>query len=285
MKVLTSSNNKGGTGKTLASKVLAEYAAIYLKQRVLLVDLDPQCNLSQRFLEMDIDSEGNHLPPAYDELKNDPDFPKGTSSSADIWMSGNYLPYPTHIENLEILPGAGTDLQDIELVHKEEVKVDIFNRFSAFVEAEKAEGEYDLMIIDTRPSKGPLTSASLFGATHLVIPAIMEEPSIDGLVGMLALRKQINRQRPPSNQLKTVGILPNLFKANTRIHREFYERLPQSHPEIRDNLLKNQIPDYTAYRESMVAGQPSIFERPDSSKAKRAILKVCEEIFAKLEIN
>lgn len=49
MKILVISNNKGGVGKTFTSKTLAEYAVIVKNKKVLLIDLDPQCNLSRRF--------------------------------------------------------------------------------------------------------------------------------------------------------------------------------------------------------------------------------------------
>jgi len=57
--VITTANNKGGVGKTLLSKTLGEYAAMILGKRTLLIDLDPQTNLSRRYLDMQLLSDGS----------------------------------------------------------------------------------------------------------------------------------------------------------------------------------------------------------------------------------
>ncbi|MFS8366657.1 ParA family protein [Acetobacter oryzifermentans] len=50
MKVLTFFNNKGGVGKTTLTANIAAYAALELNKRVLVIDCDPQCNITQHIL-------------------------------------------------------------------------------------------------------------------------------------------------------------------------------------------------------------------------------------------
>src|SRR4051794_16505053 len=74
MKVIVPTNNKGGVGKTKVSILLAEYLS--LSKKVLVIDFDPQCNFSRRFLKMENDpsSPSGVLPPIHhDYNENDPD--------------------------------------------------------------------------------------------------------------------------------------------------------------------------------------------------------------------
>ena len=49
---------------------------------------------------------------------------------------------------------------------------------------------YDAVVIDTAPSKGPLTISVIKAATHIVIPSVMEEQPVQGIYGMLQLWMQ-----------------------------------------------------------------------------------------------
>ncbi len=60
-----------------------------------------------------------------------------------------------------------------------------------------------------RASKGPLTIAAIKAASHVVIPAQMEQFSIEGIYGMLQLWKQESYSRPTERPINLIGILPN----------------------------------------------------------------------------
>ncbi len=214
MKVLAIVQNKGGVGKTTVTRILTEnFARKGIK--ILAIDLDAQCNFSRRFLTMDYDTteEDGILAPLHPDFNiDDDDGWDGRSSSADIYFTGDVVPYPTHLESLDMLPGDAQKLRKVELVSTGDVKEKVHDRLNAFLSLKEVQSEYDLVLIDTSPSKGPLTVSAMRAATHILIPTSMEPQSIEGLYGMLQLWRRENRKRSIDNALKLIGILPNQYR-------------------------------------------------------------------------
>jgi chromosome partitioning protein len=141
-----------------------------------------------------------------------------------------------------------------------------------------------MVIIDTRPSKGPLVQAAMYAATHLLIPSEMEAPSVEGLHGMLSVRSQANLQRAKGDHLELVGVLPNKVRAGTRIHEEFLGLLRED-PQIGPVMLSGALNDWVGYKESMVFGAPSIFEGRKSDRLRRQLEEVCREVIEKMGVT
>ncbi|AOV18831.1 hypothetical protein BJI67_16465 (plasmid) [Acidihalobacter aeolianus] len=284
MRVATVGNFKGGTGKTLLSKQLGEDAAILRGLRTLLVDLDPQGNLSRRFLEMDVDDKGGFVPPIhpdFDLYKEDEPEWDGRDSSASIWLHGVSEPYPTRFENLHIIPAHSADLQRVDLLDEAEIYSKVANYFRDFIWTELFQDRFDIVVIDTRPSQGPLVQAALHASTHVVIPTQMESPSVEGLQGMISLISQVNAGRSDDDQLKLVGILANMFRTNLSIHQEFMAQMLED-PTIGPHLLDTVMHDWAGYKMSMVYGSPSLFQGSKSDKHYVEARQVCDLIIEKV---
>ncbi|MDH5232751.1 MAG: ParA family protein [Gammaproteobacteria bacterium] len=293
-KILAVCNNKGGVGKTLVSKMIAEYAALIAGLRVLLIDLDPQCNLSRRYLAMEFDSNnsGNMTPPRHPDWTPEEQDWNGYSDSADIWMKDMYVTYDTDIPNLEILPGHAEKLTDIELVRKEEVYAAVVKRLREDLRHPQNSQDYDLVVIDTRPSKGPLVQAALHAATDLLIPSQMEEPSIEGLYGMWALRNDENIGRAKDDELNLVGILANLMDMRTSLHRDYWNEIREN-PNLGGFVLPEKLHTWTDFKLTMavdetVDGRPdlfrvnSVFRHPPTSKIRVQGEKVCHAVLHRM---
>lgn len=283
-RILVVAQNKGGVGKTFLSKCLAEYVSIVRKQRVLLIDLDPQTNLSRRFLDMELIDDGSDsysppLHPDYDPIE-DPDW-NGFSDASDIWLHGFAVPYPTKFENLEIIPSHAQKLEKIELVRQQEVYDEVVTWLKKFLLLDEMKEDYDIVIIDTRPSKGPLVQASMYAATHLLIPSEMEAPSVEGLHGMLSVRNQANLSRDKTDQLSLIGILANKYQTKASLHQEYYSALAEDE-RIGQCMLNTKISDWLGYKNSMLYGAESLFNKKKTNKYRKQIESACEEIISKL---
>jgi len=287
-KVLVSATNKGGEGKTTTSINLAEYATLILKKRVLLVDLDPQANLSGRYIAMDYDPshQSGKIPGIHPEFdsKEDNDW-NGRSSIANIFYGEEVIPYPTSLPNLELLPSHSQRLLEAEAVTKNEVLEKVHLQLKYFLELPDLKQNYDLIIIDTPPSKGPLTIAAIKAASHLVIPAQMEQFSIEGIYGMLQLWKQESYRRDGTYPIELIGILPNKYR-DINLHKAFLQEL-RTMPGIGSYVLPHPIKVRAVYSEILVdnASPKSVFELKPGHVARLECEMACRDIMDKVFID
>jgi cellulose biosynthesis protein BcsQ len=178
-------NHKGGVGKTTLTLNIAS-AVAGLGKRVLLVDCDPQCNLTSYLLEESV----------VDDLLDKSDSDRGRT----LWSSmkpivegeGNIRPIPPyelHIRNLFLVPG------DIRLSEYEaelnSLWVDCLQRkvrgfrgtaaISALVNHIAATHNIDFVFFDSGPNIGPLNRSVLLDCDFLIIPAACDLFSVRAL--------------------------------------------------------------------------------------------------------
>jgi len=284
MKILVTVQNKGGVGKTTVCRLLSEYLTLQGK-RVLGIDLDSQCNFSRRFLTMDIDSTDPDgiMPPIHPEFNDEDEDWDGRSSSADIYYTGEVLPYPTNIKGMQILPGNGSQLRSVELVRSDEVKEKVHDRLNLFLSQKDVKALYDVVIVDTSPSKGPLTISAMRAATHIIIPTTMEPQTIEGLHGMLQLWRRETKKRKKGDELKIIGILTNMFRKGVALHEGLYQTLATD-PGIVDLLLPIKLGQRIAFAEAdhHMANPQSVFNLPEKDPARIEAEVICKYITEKL---
>jgi chromosome partitioning protein len=283
MKVIAFLNNKGGVGKTTCSRTMAEYLSKVRKIPTLAIDFDPQCNFSHQYLHMEIDPAAPEglMPPIHPDYDaNDPDDADwdGRSSISEIFYGQGVIPYPTFIEKLDIAPGHAEKLLAAESVRKSEVVEKVHKQLSNFLASPDVRDAYDTVVIDTAPSKGPLTVSVIKAATHIIIPSVMEEQPVQGIYGMLQLWMQESLVREKSRPLKLIGILPNMFK-QTRLHKDILTSL-QENAAIGKYIMPVKLNQRIVFAEidSEDSNPHSIFDFNDNHVAKQEAMEVCEYI-------
>lgn len=282
MKIIAIVNNKGGVGKTTSSRILAEYFSIVKNEKVLALDMDPQANFSNRYLKMEIDpyqQEGRIPPlhPSYNPYSPEDKDWDGRSSIAGIFFGEMVFPYSTYIQSLEIAPSHSSKLLLAEAVTREEVVQKVYDQLSKFLALDDVQNSYDKVIIDTPPSKGPVTISVVRAATDLLIPSIMEPQPIEGIYGMIHLWKSESLRRHETNPLHLIGVLPNSYDRRGIIHKDHYDSLKNEMP---DYVLESKIGRRLIYAEADADGAapPSIFMYPEKNVARQEVLSACEEI-------
>lgn len=183
-KKLVFSNNKGGVGKTtLAFNTSVAFAKAGYK--TVLIDLDPQCNMSRLALGENYYIE--HLftsteRTVYDVLKG------VVEGGTDIDLSVQFLPVATQ-PNLSLLKG------DINLSLYENLLATAYGAAAAgqplgyfqtsaidrFLREKGLHEEIDIFIIDTSPSLGILNQTILLGADYFVVPMMPDAFSVQGI--------------------------------------------------------------------------------------------------------
>ena len=147
-KIIAITNRKGGSGKTTTAKNLA-YDLTLKGKRVLLIDLDPQCNATEGLTRRKY---------------------KRTVIGMLQWMPVRKCIYKTRFKDLDILPGndylASTEVQDNILI-KQVLPV---------------REDYDHIIIDTSPYFNKLTAEILKISDLVIIPTLLEDDSMKGVM-------------------------------------------------------------------------------------------------------
>ncbi len=283
MKVIAFLNNKGGVGKTTCSRTMAEYLSKVKKINTLGIDFDPQCNFSHQYLKMEIDPAAPEglMPPLHPDYSlDDPEDADwdGRSSIAEIFYGQGVVPYPTYIERLDMAPGHAEKLLAAESVRKSEVVEKVHKQLTNFLHSPDVQAAYKAIVIDTAPSKGPLTVSVIKAATHIVIPSVMEEQPVQGIYGMLQLWMQESLAREKNRPLKLIGILPNMFK-QTRLHKDILTSLQES-TAIGKYIMPVKLTQRIVFAEvdSEDANPRSIFDFQDSHVAKQEAIEVCDFI-------
>lgn len=283
MEIIAFVNNKGGVGKTTCSKLMAEYLSKTQKLRTLCIDFDPQCNFSHQYLDMEIDPaapEGLMPPihPDYDPTDPDDTEWDGRSSIAEIFYGQGVVPYPTYVQKLDIAPGHAEKLLAAESVRRSEVVDKVHKQLANFLNSPDVQAAYDVAVIDTAPSKGPLTISVIKAATHIVIPSVMEEQPVQGIYGMLQLWMQESLAREKNRPLQLVGILPNMFK-QTRLHKDILKSL-QENSAIGKYVLPVKFSQRIVFAEidAAEAAPRSIFDFQEQHVAKSEASEVCQYI-------
>lgn len=263
-KVLAVLNQKGGVGKTTVASVIAEYAAIVAKKNVLVVDLDMQCNSSDYWVGMETapHATGGQLPPLHPDYDGDPDL-DSRSNIADIFFGKAVLPHSTYIRpekgfshSVDIMVGHPALLERINSEYDNssgKIASMIIDRLGEFLHMEDVAETYDLIILDTGPSRNPIFRSAVRAATHAIIPFEPEEKSLQGINAMLQVIQSENFSRAEDHQLNLIGLCPNKVRSNTNIHRSTLEML---HRELGSIMFPADVflPQSTAFPERDLKG-------------------------------
>jgi len=184
-KKLLFANNKGGVGKT----TLAYNCAVsFAKQgyKVMMVDLDPQCNLSR--LSLGNDHYANTLfSSTYQDIY---DVIKGVvEGGSDINLKVESIPIDRSNGNLSLLKGS------VNLSLYENILVNAYGAAAAgqplgyfqtsvidrFLRDRGLSDEIDIFIIDTSPSLSLLNRIIFLGADYFVVPVMPDAFSVQGI--------------------------------------------------------------------------------------------------------
>lgn len=291
MKVIVVAGRKGGIGKSTSALTFAENLAIRKGLKGAFIDLDPQGDSSSSLIPMvrDPAHPTGYMPKPHPEwdpnnLPEDDPHWDGISSIADIFSGRPIYPYPTWVDNLDCFPSFASLLEDAQRVLKIDIKEKVVNRLKEFTDLLSRHSDYDFIVIDTNPQFGPLTMAGLRAATHVLLPAELEQYGINGTIGMIEAISQEQLRRPKGEFIKIAGILPNQVR-RTSIHTNFMKALEEI--EGSDQWMLPPVALRTIYSELVVNNaQPKcIFHLPESNPARIESESWCDLLFQRVFEN
>jgi chromosome partitioning protein len=235
-RVIAFANQKGGVAKTTTTLNLG-VAFAERGFRVLLVDLDPQGNLTM--------SQGMNP----DEIER---------SMFDVLV--HRVPIEDIIQTAEVdVAVASIDLAGAELALSS-----MIGRERALDKALlTARENYDYIHIDTPPSLGLLTINAFVAATGVIVPVQTEYLSLRGLVQLENTLTMIRENLNPNVSIQ--GILPTMFDARLLHSKEAAEILEENFGEL---VFKTRIRKTIRYAEAPVKGLSVLKYDPTGSAAE-----------------
>ena len=243
--VIAFANQKGGVAKTTTTLNLG--VALHERgKRVLLIDLDPQGNLTM--------SQGMN-PDAIER------------SMFDVLV--HRVPISDVIHSVE----ADIAVASIDLAGAELALSALIGRERALEKAlVEVRDRYDYILIDTPPSLGLLTINAFVAADGVIVPVQCEYLSLRGLVQLENTLAMVRENLNPN--VRVQGIVPTMYDGRTLHAREAIEILEEHFGEL---VFDTRIRKTVRYAEAPVKGS-SVLKYEPSGAAAQAYRDLAKEV-------
>jgi len=244
--IISIANQKGGTGKT-SSVINIGAGLVQLGKSVLLIDLDPQIDLSE---SLGI-SEGQSEYTINDVINKKVDI-----SKAIIEFDNG----------LNVIPGS-------HKLTETTTKLKVNNRLKEILKDIK--DDYDYILIDTAPSLTILTVNS-FVTSHEIW--ISFQPEWLATTGIKNILDTIKLLRDKLNINPTIRVIVNMYDQRKLLHRESVELIKKHF----DNVFSNKIRTNVSVAEAP-GNHKTIFEYSPNSHGAIDYMALCKEIERKVK--
>lgn len=253
-KVIAVANQKGGVGKTTTTLSLG-VALSKLGKKVLLIDADPQADLSTCMGYYDTDNTPNIAT-----------LMKSTISNNKINIGDVIL---HHNEKIDLIP-SNIELAELTLLlGNVEYREDIMKR-----SLEQLKSQYDYILIDCMPSLDIITVNALSFAKEVIIPVQAHYLSVKATGYLIKTIFNINNEINPD--LKICGLLPTMVDNRTTFSAKIIDILKEGYSDY-VKVFKTQIPIAIDIARSTIGGT-SIFDFDKNNRVATAYLQFAKEI-------
>jgi chromosome partitioning protein len=242
-RIISISNHKGGVGKTTSVVNIGAGLAKH-GRKVLLIDLDPQANLTNSY---GLSESEKHI---YDAHSN-----------------GNGLE-PFHIrENIDIIPASSNlAIAEIELKSKDNDE----NSIARLINPLKS--QYDYIIIDCPPSLGLLTLNAFAASDEVIIPI---QPHYLAIKGLAKIIEVVNNIKVNVNRrVEISGVFVTMFDKRKILHKDVLDTIIMY---FDDRVFKTKVRTNIALAEAPAVGQ-DIFQYDPGSNGAYDYSRIVQEV-------
>ena len=241
-------NHKGGVGKT-TSAINIGAGLVELGKKVLLVDLDPQANLT---LSLGIPRQKITI---YEALRGEGDLePYTYKTGLDVIISSLDL--------------SGAEMELINEAGREYILRELFTTVI---------DQYDFILIDCPPSLGLLTLNALTSSRLVLIPLQTEFLALQGLAKIKQVIDKVCFRL--NKNLEIGGVIATMYDSRRVLNRDVVETI---HKYFGEKVFKTYIRDNVALAEAP-AQRKDIFSYNPKSSGAEDYLNLCKELLERAE--
>lgn len=259
MKSIAFGTLKGGTGKTTSCFNLAGALALNPKNKILLVDGDPQCNLTN---DIGIDCS--------DMLRNNirTIFENKHIHPSELIITGILDELP----NVDIIPSnillLKTEMQLISVAGREKLLANYFERNKEFF------SQYTHIIFDTNPNMGVVNQNIFFFVDSIILISDVSLNAIQGAELFTFLWSENIEDLGIRNNIKALVI--NNFDRRINLAKDLRDYYLDDE-DFKDILIDTPIPGSVAMKDTSINHAPIVVLQPQH-QAAIAIKMVVEEL-------
>jgi len=254
-RIIAVANQKGGVGKTTTAINLSASLALADK-KVLLVDLDPQSNLTSG---IGLKGQSGEAGTVYEALTQD-----------DEWTEAHSFIVQSAVKGLDLVPAdrnlTGAEVELVGLEGRE-------SRLRRLMQALR--GEYDYILIDSPPSLGLLTLNALVAADSVLIPLNCEYFALEGLAELVSTLKRVRASLNPALDIE--GVLLTMYDERTNLGQQVARDI---RGYFQEKVFETVIPRNIRLGEAPSHGVPVILYDVKSRGAE-AYLALARELLAR----
>lgn len=262
-------NMKGGVGKSTVAANLGWYAAFARNLRVLMVDLDPQFNLSQYILGVEkYEALVESAAPTIEKLFHPEGIAPGEFEAliqpAKNWNDGSCL---------HLAPAS------LDLAWSMRLALDRAHVLRDALDVVR--DQYDLILIDCAPTESILSTATYLAASQIIVPVRPEFLSAIGVPLLLKSLKEFEKTHSRENQPAVAGILFN--DVRDRVEHSRARRFVRDQATLNDlPLFRHSLSHSDSYPAGARQGKPIFLTDNARTVRKEELSDVCEEILTRI---
>lgn len=237
MQIISVANIKGGVGKSSVCSVMAS-GLTQKGYKVLLIDSDPQSNLTMCFLQ----EQSDETPSLYHVYNNE-------KSIDEVKIAVN--------DGVDLVPGdfalCNADMQFLKAGRLKMLKRALDNIST----------EYDFVVIDTPPNMGILSLNGFMTSDYVVVPMAVDSFSLKGVRLLKQTLDDVSEEI--GIDIPVAGILLTRYNCRTNVSKLLEQSINSAAELLNTTVFKNRIRQAVVIQESQIAKENLFSYAPNAS--------------------